>query len=208
MTQIALADCSSLRVAVAGARIPRQAWAEIADLSRVLHEAKAILADAHEAAKSIRAQAYAAGYAQGAAQAQALAARHMVDAQRVALEFVEASQQRIVALSLRILARVAPRFGQSELVPALLLEALKAATTEQPLHVYVAPGAMDAAKAVLAEWQREHALTEAPQVIEDAGLEPFGCIVESALGRIDAGLGIQLAAVRDVLATAAGNSGK
>jgi flagellar biosynthesis/type III secretory pathway protein FliH len=208
MTHIAIADCCALRVAVAASRIPGRAWGEIADLSRVLQEAKTILAEAQEAAKSIRERAHAEGYAQGAAKAQALSARHMVEAQRVALGFAEASQQRIVALSLGILARVAPRFGQNELVPALLHEALKAATTEHPLSVYVAPEAMDATRAMLAEWQREHALTEAPRVIEDPGIEPFGCIVESALGRIDAGLGTQLAAVRDILDTAAGSSGK
>jgi flagellar biosynthesis/type III secretory pathway protein FliH len=174
----------------------------------MLQEAKAILAEAREAANSLREQAHAEGYAQGAAQAQALSARHMIEAQRVALEFAAASQQRIVALSLGILARVAPRFGQNELVPALLHEALKAATTEQPLLVYVAPEAMDATRAMLTEWQREHALTDAPQVVGEPSLEPFGCIVESALGRIDAGLGTQLAAVRDVLDTAAGSSGK
>jgi type III secretion protein L len=208
MTDIALSDCNLLRVAIAGSRIPRRAWAEVADLNRVLQEAKAILAEAHEAAEAIREQAYAQGYAQGAAQAQALSARHMVDAQRVALEFVEASQQRIVALSVGILARVAPKFGQSELVPALLLEALKAASTAQPLCVYVAPGAIDATRAVLADWQREHALTQAPRVLEKAGLEPFGCIVESDLGRIDAGLRTQLAAVRDALTATDGSSGQ
>jgi type III secretion protein L len=208
MTLIALSDCNSLRVAVAGSRIQRRAWAEIADLSGVLHEAKAILAEAHEAAIAIREQAYAEGYAHGSAQAQALSARQLVDAQRVALEFIEASQQRIVALSLGIFARIAPSLGQSDLVPALLLEALKAATTEQPLRVYVAPGAMDATRAALAEWQREHGLTEVPRVIEDLGLEPFGCIVESDLGRIDAGLRTQLAAVREALTAAVGSSGQ
>src|ERR1700735_1289537 len=203
MSIIALSDSSSLRVAVAGTRIQRRAWAEITDLSGVLEEAKAVLTEAHEAAKAIREQGYAEGYAYGSAQAQARFARQLVDAQRVAMEFVGASQQRIVALSLRILARVAPSLGQSDLVPALLLEALKAATTEQPLRVYVAPGAMDATRAVLAEWQREHGLMEMPRVIEDPGLEPFGCIVESDLGRIDAGLHTQLAAVRDALTATA-----
>jgi flagellar biosynthesis/type III secretory pathway protein FliH len=203
VTYIALADRGLLQVAVAGSRIPPREWAEIGDISRVLQKAQTILAEAHEAAQSIRDRAHADGYTRGTAQAQALCAREMVEAQRVALEFVEASQRRIVSLSLGILARIAPRLGQGQLVAALLHEALTDVSPEQSLRVLVAPTALEATRAVLDEWQREHALVEAPRVIEDPTLEPFGCVVESDLGRIDAGLDAQFATIGDALTRAA-----
>jgi flagellar biosynthesis/type III secretory pathway protein FliH len=205
VTQIAMADCAALRVAVAGTRIPRRAWSEVTDLARVLHEASTVLTEAQETAKSIRERAFAQGYAEGSAQAKAATARYLLEAQHAAQEFVVASQQRIVALSLGILARIAPRLGQSELVSAMVLEALNAVTAEQSLRVYVAPEAVAATEAVLAEWQREHARIDAPRVTADPNLEAFGCVVESELGRIEAGLTAQLAAVRDALTTVVGD---
>jgi type III secretion protein L len=204
MTQIAVADCEALRVAMAGTRIPRRAWSEVTDLARVLHEARTVLTEAQETAKSIRERAFAQGYAEGSAEAKAASARYLLDAQHAAQEFVGASQQRIVALSLGILGRIAPRLGQGELVSAMVLEALNAVTGEQSLRVYVAPEAVAATGAVLAEWQREHARIEAPRVTADPNLEAFGCVVESELGRIEAGLTAQLAAVHDALTTVVG----
>ena len=154
MTDIALVDREPLRAAVAGTRIPRRAWTDVNELANVLQEARDVLAHAQEAAGSIREQAYAEGFAAGTARAQAVSARHMVDAQQAAQEFVQSSQQRLVNLALAILTRIAPRVGQSELVPALLLEALNAVTADQLLRVYVAPDAVEASQALLEQWRR------------------------------------------------------
>jgi flagellar biosynthesis/type III secretory pathway protein FliH len=209
MTHIALADREPLRMAVAGSRIPSRAWSEVQDLAQVMEEARATLAEARASAKAIREKAYTEGYAEGASRAQRAAARHLLDAQRAAQEFVEASQQRIVALALGILDRIAPRLNQSELVTSMVLEALSSFTGEQSVRVFVAPGAVAATEAAVVEWQREHARLEAPRVTADPTLEVFGCVVESEIGRIEAGLAAQLAGVREALtAIAAASSGK
>ena len=206
MTNIALVDREPVRAAVVGTRIPRCAWSEVTELTNVLREARDVLARAQAAASTIREQAYAEGLAAGTARAQALSARYLVEAQQAALEFVQSSQQRIVTLSLAILAHIAPRLGQGELVPALVLEALNAAATDQHLRVYVAPEAVAATQAVLEQWQREHGRIDPPEVVADPNLEAFGCVVESELGRIEAGLMSQLENVREGLATAAASS--
>jgi flagellar biosynthesis/type III secretory pathway protein FliH len=66
---------------------------------------------------------------------------------------------------------------------------------------------------MLARWQAEHPHVVV-QVLVDPQLEPFGCVVESELGRIELGLTKQLATMREevsapdtiqvVLAAAAG----
>ena len=206
MTDIALVDREPLRIAVVGTRIPRRAWSEVSELTGVLQEARDVLARAQEAASTIREQAYAEGLAAGTARAQALSARYMVEAQQAARDFVQSSQQRIVTLSLAILAHIAPRLGQGELVPALVLEALNAAATDQHLRVYVAPEAVATTQAALEQWQREHGRIDPPEVVADPNLEAFGCVVESELGRIEAGLTSQLENVRERLTTVAANS--
>lgn len=206
MTDIALVDREPLRISVVGTRIPRRAWSEVSELTGVLQEARDVLARAQEAANTIREQAYAEGLAAGTARAQAQSARYMVEAQQAAREFVQSSQQRIVTLSLAILARIAPRLGQGELVPALVLEALNAAATDQHLRVYVAPEAVATTQAALEQWQREHGRIDPPEVVADPNLEAFGCVVESELGRIEAGLTSQLENVRERLTTVAASS--
>lgn len=203
MTNIALVDREPMRTAVAGTRIPRRAWTDVTELASILQEARDVLAQAQDAASTIREQAYTEGFATGIARAQALSARHMVEAQQAAKEFVQASQQRLVNLSLAILTHIAPKLGQNELVPALVIEALDAAATDQHLRVYVAPDAVEATQAALEQWQQEHGRADPPEVTADPNLQTFGCIVESELGRIDAGLTSQLENVREGLATAA-----
>ena len=203
MTHLILTDREPLRAAIAGTRLPRRALAEVTNLTQVLEEARAVLAQAREHSQAIREQAFAAGYAEGAAQAQAASVRHLADTQHVAQRFVRSSQQRIVNLALGILARIAPTLGQNELVTALLAEALTAVTAEESLRVYVAPGAAAATEVALAEWQREHSRLEPVRVIADPTLETFGCVVESELGRIEAGLSAQLAAVQTALCAVA-----
>ena len=207
MTQIALSHSESLRVAVAGTRIPARARSDVTAVANLLQEAKAVLAEAHGTAQSIREKARAAGYAEGTARAQAMTARHLLEAQRNVQEFVAASQERIVTLALAILVRIAPRLGPSELVPALVLEALNGVTADQSLRIHVHPEAVGATIAALSDWQREHSRIEAPQVIPDATLDAFGCVVESEFGRVEAGLTAQLSTIRDALACVAGGSG-
>lgn len=203
MTQLVLTDREPLRAAIAGTRIPRRAWAEVTSLVQVLEEARTALLEARRNAQSIREQAFAAGYAEGTAQAQATSAQHLAEAQHVAQKFAQASQQRIVSLALGILTRIAPLLGQGELVPALLAEALGAVTADESLRILVAPGAVAATEAVLAQWQRQHGRLEPVRVIADPTLETFGCVVESGLGRIEAGLSAQLTAVGTALNTVA-----
>ena len=52
--------------------------------------------------------------------------------------------------------------------------------------------AVKATRAMLARWQGEHPQTVV-QVLVDPQLEPFGCKIESELGRIELGLRKQLA---------------
>ena len=60
-----------------------------------------------------------------------------------------------------------------------------------------------ATAAMLDRWRNQHPQVETAQVSVDPHLEPFTCVVESELGRIEAGLPAQLEAVRDRLSAAA-----
>ena len=179
-----------------GLGIPRRAWADTSEMSRLLFEAGNIVRDAERRADEVIDQARTEGYAQGLAQAQSLMAQHLLDAQKQAHEFLEASQQRIVALAVAILERIAPALGEPQVVAALAEEALSTLQAEKYLRIRVTAAAADATQEMLERWRGEHPQVETAQILVDQHLPPFTCVVESELGRIEAGLSAQLDAVR------------
>jgi flagellar biosynthesis/type III secretory pathway protein FliH len=52
---------------------------------------------------------------------------------------------------------------------------------------------------MLEQWQRAHPEVESVTVESRAGLDPFACLVESELGRIEGSLATQLATIQDAL---------
>jgi type III secretion protein L len=206
MTHIVLTDREAVLTAVAGRRIPRRAWADTSEMSRLLFEAGNIVRAAESRADEVIEQARSEGYAQGLAQAQSLMAQHLLDAQKQAHAFLEASQQRIVALAVAILERIAPTLGEPQVVAALAEEALSTLQAEKYLRIRVTAQAADATQEMLEHWRSEHPQVETAQILVDPHLPPFTCVVESELGRIEAGLSAQLEAIRAKLMTVAKES--
>ena len=153
-------------------------------------------------AQSLQRRAYMDGHAAGFARAQAETVRQAMEAQLKAREFVDASTQQIVGMALACVERMASRLGPATVVTALLTEALDEIKTGRQLRVNVSHSAAKATRAMLARWQGEHPQTVV-QVLVDPHLEPFGCQIESELGRIDLGLRKQLEATREKLSATA-----
>jgi flagellar biosynthesis/type III secretory pathway protein FliH len=178
---------------------------DIAGLTRILADATCVLSSLRQQAQSLQRRAYMDGPAAGFARAQAETVRQALEAQLKAREFVDASRHQIVGMALASVERMASRLGPATVVTALLTEALDEIKTERQLRVSVSQSAVKATRAMLARWQEEHPQAVV-QVLVDPQLEPFGCEVESELGRIELGLRKQLEATRDEL-TGAGSRG-
>ncbi len=144
----------------------------------------------------------------GATQAQAQAAEYLLEAQRQAREFMAASDERIIALAVSIVARIAPKLDAGQLVAALAAEALSALHEERHLRIRVNPAAEEATRRMLEDWRLAHPGIEAAQVSADPQLEAFACVIESELGRIEVGLTAQLESLREGLLAAAAEARK
>jgi flagellar biosynthesis/type III secretory pathway protein FliH len=177
-------------------------WFDIAGLTRILADATSILSSLRQQAQSMQRRAYMDGHAAGFARAQAETARQALDAQLKAREFIDASGQHIVSMALASVERMASRLGPATVVTALLTDAMDAIKTERQLQVNVSQSAVKATRAMLARWQLEHPQV-AVQVLVDPQLEPFGCEIESELGRIELGLRKQLEVIREELSAEA-----
>ena len=192
MTVIAITDSGPILKAVAGQRIPRRAWGEVTQLNSLLSEAERILASAKKQSELLQRRAYFDGRAAGLANAQSEAVKHIIEAQKQARELIEASELRIVELAVSIVARIAPRLDQGELVAALAAEGLAAIQEERHVSVRVNSATEKAIRAMLDRWQLAHPEVQTVDMVIDATLDPLVCVIETELGRIEVGLPVQL----------------
>jgi type III secretion protein L len=202
LTSIALTGTESVLTAVAGRRIPRRAWSEVRDMNVVLSEADRVMHAAKRQAELLQRRAYFEGRSAGLTNAQAEAIKLVLEAQKQARELVAASEMRIVELAVSIVARIAPRLGQGELVAALAAEGLAAIQDERHICIRIGNAAEKATRAMLDRWQSAHPEVDADLLV-DPSLDPMACVVETDLGRIEVGLSAQLEAVRSALAVVA-----
>jgi type III secretion protein L len=199
LTAIAITDSEPILTAIAGQRIPRRAWAEVTQLNNLLSEAARILLSAKRQAELLQRRAYFDGRAAGLANAQSEAVKHVLEAQKQARELVAASELRIVELAVSIVARIAPRLDQGELVAALAAEGLAAIQEERHVCVRISSAAEKATRAMLDRWQLAHPEVETIDMVIDPSLDPMVCVIETELGRIEVGLPVQLETVRTAL---------
>ena len=181
--------------------LPR-ALPDIAGLTQILGDATRILTWSRQQAQTLGRRAYMDGHAAGFARAQAEAVRQVLDAQVKAREFVDASHERVLAMALASVQRMASTLGPATVVTALLADALEKLQAERQIRVNVHHSAVKATREMLARWQSEHPKIVV-EVLVDPRLEPFDCEIESELGRIKLGLRKQLEATRDELMGAA-----
>jgi type III secretion protein L len=199
LTAIAITESEPILTAIAGQRIPRRAWAEVTQLNNLLSEAARILQSAKRQAELLQRRAYFDGRAAGLAHAQSEAVKHVLEAQKQARDLVAASELRIVELAVSIVARIAPRLGQGELVAALAAEGLAAIQEERHVCVRISSAAEKATRAMLDRWQLAHPEVETIDMVIDPSLDPMVCVIETELGRIEVGLPVQLETVRTAL---------
>lgn len=162
-----------------------------------LRSVAALLTEAgrlHEAARANlegeRATARHAGFEQGRRDGHAAGEADMrEELLRLAASDVQERrrhQREIAALALEVVRRIAGRLGDETTVAALAEQAAAEIAPDTAATVRVAPAALDATRARLAN--RAGVVAEA-----DPGLGPTDCVIETALGKTVAGLETQLA---------------
>lgn len=141
-----------------------------------------------EEAERGRAEGHAQGLAEGRAEAEAEAR-----AQLFRLAVRDAAERRklrgdVAALAIEVVRRIAGELGPEEIVAALAERAATSLLPETAATVRVAPGNVTEVTARLAH-------LPAIRVSADPGFGAEDCVVETALGRVHAGLETQLAAI-------------
>ena len=206
MTTISITDSGSILTAIAGQRIPRRAWGEVTELNHMLGEAERILHSAKRQAELLQRRAYYDGRAAGLASAQSEAIKYVLEAQKQAREIIASSELRIVELAVSIVARIASKLDQGELVASLAAEGLAALQEERHVCVRISSAAEKSTRAMLDRWQLAHPEVQTIDMVIDPALDPLACVIETELGRIEVGFPVQLEAIRAALSAVASES--
>jgi type III secretion protein L len=199
MAQAAIIDHARFELALDGRVVRGEAWNDLADARALLDRAEACYRKAGEDATELAARARADGFAAGRAEGLRDIAATLVRVQRDSAALLAREQSRIVDLAVAIVARIAPKLDAATLVPALIAEAVREVSAEQFLQVRVHPDAYAAVEADLDGIRKSMPGVADVQVIADATLDPLGCVLASEAGKVEAGVGEQLAAIRAAL---------
>ena len=102
----------------------------------------------------------------------------------------------LIELVIDVVRRIAPRIGADKLIAEWIEEAIPAIKYERVVRVRVHPGNMDGVRDRLAQKRTMNPLPEMFELIEDASLDRFACVVESDCAVAKADLASRLDAAR------------
>ena len=176
--------------------VPGEVFDARAEAARIVEgarmEAQSVVDAAHADAGRIAARAQQDGLALGRAEGQAELARAVLDAARARDEAIAAAERDVQQLALVAAGRIV---GETmdvapDRIVAIVRDVVSRARRARSLEVRVHPDDVPA-------------LTAAPQsgvrVVGDPEITRGGCVVASELGRIDARVEVQLAAMAELL---------
>lgn len=188
--------------AVAGNVLRSDDWYRLEQLDALLARANALYADAGEEIAQARERGHAAGFAEGFERAQQQMAEQLAALNERRARVLGEASGRISELACAIVARIAPQFDASTIVPPLVMQAVEAAQAEQFLLIRVHPSVREQVGAGLSAVRQAHPGVGVIELVDDESLDPLSCVVMSEAGEVRAGVAQQIEAIRTALSAA------
>jgi type III secretion protein L len=180
-------------------RVPK-AWLDAEREARCLRtaaeeEARAVLDRARAEADALLAEARARGREEGLASAAAVVVRAAAERDRL----LASAEDDLVDLAFEIARRVLASAAERGAVAEVAARALEAARTREHVTILAHPADLDALRSAEPDLAALLVNARGLALRPDAGTERGGVVVETEVGRIDARLETQLAALRRTL---------
>jgi type III secretion protein L len=190
--------------ALAGNVVPARQWQRIEELDALLEQVNALYVEAGAEIAAAREQGYTEGFAEGLARVQQQMTEHLAALNERRARVLAEASTRVTELACAIVARIAPSFDASAVVPLLVMQAVEAAQAEQFLMIRVHPSVRDDVAAGLGAVRQAHPAVGVIELVEDVSLDPQSCVVVSEAGEVRAGVAQQIEAIRTALAGVGG----
>jgi flagellar biosynthesis/type III secretory pathway protein FliH len=200
MTRLVLARAGGLALELEEPVISADALPAVGDAIDTLRRLESLREDLIRGSRSRFESAREAGFAQGRDDA----TREFEGRIAAALERIEsalraeriAREARVVELALAVIDRIAGELGDVTVVAAMARHALAGLDPERPVVLRVHPAVAAALPAPAAGQPGPRVL----KVLPDPALEPFDCEIDAEDCIVEAGLAVQLGAMRRALA--------
>ncbi|MCL1636169.1 FliH/SctL family protein [Luteimonas sp. SX5] len=199
---VAVFERKQFERALAASVVPAQDWQRLEDLDQLIARVNALYERAEAEIGQAREQGHAAGYAEGFAKAQQQMAVQLAALNERRARVLGEAGGRVAELACAIVARIAPGFDPSEVMPPLVMRAVEAAQAEQFLLIRVHPAVRDKVQAGLGAVRQAHPAVGVIELVDDESLDALSCVVVSEAGEVRAGIAQQIEAIRAALAGA------
>ena len=186
--------------ALAGTVVSADDWHRISDLDALLARVNDLYAQAADEIEQARQQGHAIGVAQGIAEAKQQMTEQLASLNERRARVLREASGRISELACAIVARIAPQFDASQVVPRLVTQAVESAQAEQFLLIRIHPSVRDAVNEGLGAVRQAHPAVGVIELLDDVSLDPLSCVVVSEAGEVRAGVAQQIEAIRVALA--------
>jgi len=188
--------------ALAANVVPAQEWSKLEDIDALLARVNALYAEAGEDIAQARKSGMSAGFAEGFARAQQQMAEQLASLNERRARVLGDAHGRIAELACAIVARIAPGFDPTKVVPPLVMQAVEAAQAEQFLLIRVHPSVREQVGAGLGAVRQAHPAVGVIELVDDESLDPLSCVVVSEAGEVRAGIAQQIEGIRAALVNA------
>ncbi|MCD9029461.1 hypothetical protein LDO26_14800 [Luteimonas sp. BDR2-5] len=190
--------------AVAGSIVRAQEWQALGEVDALLAKVNALYEEAGAEIEKAREQGYAEGFAEGLDRVKQQMTEQLASLNERRARVLGDAVGRIGDLACAIVARIAPDFDASKVVPPLVMRAVESAQAEQFLLIRVHPSARDSVNQGLGAVRQAHPGVGVIELVDDESLDPLSCVVVSEAGEVRAGVSQQIEAIRAALAQASG----
>lgn len=177
-------------------------WQSLAELDTLLARVNALYDDAQLEVQKAREQGYAEGFAEGLERVKQQMTEQLASLNERRARVLGDAVGRIGDLACAIVARIAPDFDASTVVPKLVMRAVESAQAEQFLMIRVHPDAREGVEHGLGAVRQAHPGVGVIELVDDESLDPLSCVVVSEAGEVRAGVSQQIDAIRAALAQA------
>jgi len=177
-------------------------WQSLGELDTLLAKVNALYDEAEAEVQKAREQGYTDGFAEGLERVKQQMTEQLASLNERRARVLGDAVGRIGDLACAIVARIAPTFDASQVVPGLVMRAVESAQAEQFLMIRVHPDAREGVEQGLGAVRQAHPGVGVIELVDDESLDPLSCVVVSEAGEVRAGVSQQIEAIRTALAQA------